>query len=80
MPLIGTMRSVTVISGCRWWLLPYLFLNDKALTVSANDLRDKALWIAQTDQPIQQVVEDFAAWAEKNTVTIAEWYAAHPEA
>lgn len=58
----------------------FLFMNDRALTVTANELRDKALWIAQTDMPIGEAVEELATWAERNTLTMAEWFAAHPEA
>ena len=47
-------------------LVVFLFINDQILKVTTNELRDKALWLAQTDRPIGEVVEELAEWIEEN--------------
>ncbi len=56
----------------------FLFINDRALTIGASELRDKALWLAQTDKPISEVVDELALWAEQNTIGVDEWLKQHP--
>lgn len=55
----------------------FVYINDYALTATAADVRDKALWIAQTNTPIGEVVEEIAAWAQAHTVPLFEWQKKH---
>jgi hypothetical protein len=54
----------------------FLYIINQALEVPPEALRDKALWLAQTDQPIGDVVAALAQWAEENCIPvlkIGEW-------
>jgi len=54
-----------------------LYINDWALAVSTDILRDKALWLAQTPAPIGDVVEDLARWLEENSMPLKEYERIH---
>lgn len=49
----------------------FLYINNQALEVPPDVLRDKALWLAQTDEPISEVVAELARWAKENCVSVA---------
>lgn len=48
----------------------FLYINDYEIRVPTDELRDKALWIAQTSESVEKVVNQLAQWAEKNSVNI----------
>ena len=54
-------------------LLVFLYMNDIVYDGSNDDLRDKALWLAQTTEPIGDVVEHLAAWIQKDSFTREEY-------
>ena len=43
-------------------LIVFLFINDFILQVSQKELRDKALEIAQTETPINQIIVELSDW------------------
>lgn len=49
-----------------------LYINDQAIEVTPQELRDKALWLAQTEEPIGGVIEELAIWAEENCVPVSK--------
>jgi death on curing protein len=40
----------------------FLFINDWFLVASADELRDQALWLAQVEEPIGEVVAKLSVW------------------
>lgn len=50
----------------------FLYINDLALMVSPEALRDKALWLAQTQQSIAEVVADLAQFAKDNCIPVSQ--------
>lgn len=50
----------------------FLYINNQALKVSPEVLRDKALWLAQTEKPIGNAVAELAQWAIDNCVHVQE--------
>ena len=53
-------------------LVVFLFMNDQILKASTTEMRDKALWLAQVDEPIADVVEGLTAWIQERCVTSEE--------
>jgi death on curing protein len=53
-------------------LVVFLFINDKALTVSTKEMREKALWLAQVEARIEDVVDELTTWVQKNTISVQE--------
>lgn len=45
----------------------FLFLNGRIFNATPQQLRDKALELAQTTSPIGEVIEELAVWAENNS-------------
>ena len=54
-------------------LLVFLYINDAIFDGSDEELRDKALWLAQVGEPIGDVVDQLAGWIERNSVGKAEY-------
>jgi len=50
----------------------FLYINDYSLKVTSDDLRDKALELAQTTEPVERIVDELARWAEKHSVPLAD--------
>ena len=48
-------------------LLVFLYINNVVFNGDDTELRDKALWLAQTPESIEKVVADLAVWIEKNS-------------
>lgn len=48
----------------------FLYINDLAIDVSTQEFRDKALWLAQVDQPIDIVVAHLAEWIRTKTAPL----------
>ena len=49
-------------------LVVFLYINNLDLQGNHGALRDKALWLAQTTDPIDMVVDTLADWIEKNSI------------
>ena len=49
----------------------FLFINDIAVTASTKELRDKALWLAQVEDPIGEVVERLAGWIKERSTLVS---------
>jgi hypothetical protein len=41
--------------------------------VPTKELRDKALWLAQVEEPIEDVVNQLAEWIKPHCITTAEY-------
>ena len=50
----------------------FLYINNLAIEVEPAELRDKALWLAQTNEPIDKVVKELADWGESNCISVSE--------
>lgn len=48
-------------------LLVFLYINNVVFSGSNVALRDKALWLAQTEDPIERAVAELAKWIEENS-------------
>ncbi len=51
----------------------FLYINDWALMADPAVLRDKALWLAQTDKSVGEVVEELAEWAKEHCIPVSEF-------
>lgn len=51
----------------------FLFINDVVFVGTEAEIRDKALWLAQTTDPIGDVTRELAGWLEKRSVSRQEY-------
>lgn len=58
-------------------LLVFLYANDVIMDADDSALRDLALWLAQTTDPIEAVVKELSRWIEEYSVPRAEYEKQH---
>ncbi|RJQ35235.1 hypothetical protein C4568_01285 [Candidatus Parcubacteria bacterium] len=51
----------------------FLYINNVAVVAGRGELRDKALWLAQTELPIEKAVDDLAIWLEERTIPLEQF-------
>lgn len=54
-------------------MVVFLFINDQALDVPTSEMRDKALWLAQVEEPIGEVIPHLSEWIQQRCIPMKEY-------